>query len=270
MDEIGAGIVPRETVLRPCPSQAGPGHARVARALGTGIVAGEFPEGAVLPAEPVLLARFGVSRTLLREAVKTLSGKGLLEARTRVGTRVRERAAWNLFDRDVLAWTLDAGIDRRFLRDLAEIRLAIEPAAAALAAERRTDADIAALESCVAAMRAAPGLDPAFASADLAFHLVLADASGNLFMHSVGAVTEAALDVVFRMSRPTDPQAHETSWRAHAAIAAAIRAGDPAAAARATEVVVRDGLRNGAAAVEAGAPRPTLVPACPVRRGSSR
>ena len=102
MDEIGAGIVPRETVLRPCPSQAGPGHARVARALGTGIVAGEFPEGAVLPAEPVLLARFGVSRTLLREAVKTLSGKGLLEARTRVGTRVRERAAWNLFDREAI------------------------------------------------------------------------------------------------------------------------------------------------------------------------
>ncbi|MCF4128213.1 FadR/GntR family transcriptional regulator [Methylobacterium sp. SyP6R] len=246
MDETGARIV----------SSQGPGHARVARALGTGIVAGQFPEGAVLPAEPVLLARFGVSRTVLREAIKTLSGKGLLETRTRVGTRVRERAAWNLFDRDVLAWTLDAGIDRRFLRDLAEIRLAIEPAAAALAAERRTDGDVEALEACVAAMRAAPGLDPAFASADLAFHLALADASGNLFMHSVGAVTEAALDVVFRMSRPTDPHAHETSWRAHAAIAAAIRAGNPAAAARATKVVVRDGLRNGAAAVETAGPAP--------------
>jgi DNA-binding FadR family transcriptional regulator len=254
LDEIGAGIV----------SRGSPGHARVARALGTGIVAGRFPEGAVLPGEAVLLSRFGVSRTVLREAIKTLSGKGMLEARTRVGTRVRERAAWNLFDRDVLAWYREGGIDGRFLRDLAEILLAIEPAAAALAAERRTAPDIARLEACVAAMRDAPGLDPAFARADLAFHLALADASGNVFMHSVGAVTEAALDVVFQMSRPTEPEAHDASWRAHAAIAAAIRAGDPAAAARATEVVVRDGLRNGAAAVEAGGspPYPCADPPC--------
>ncbi|WP_245524232.1 FadR/GntR family transcriptional regulator [Methylobacterium nonmethylotrophicum] len=228
----------------------------MARALGTGIVAGRHPQGAVLPAESVLLARFGVSRTVLREAIKTLAGKGLVEARTRVGTRVRERAAWNLFDRDVLAWTLEGGLDARFLRDLAEIRLAIEPAAAALAAARRTTADLAVLDACVAAMRDAPGLDPAFARADLAFHLALADASGNVFMHSVGAVTEAALDVVFRLSRPTDREAHAASWRAHAAIAAAIRAGDPEAAALATEVVVRDGLRNGAAAVERAPPPP--------------
>ncbi|OAS13892.1 FadR/GntR family transcriptional regulator [Methylobacterium platani] len=258
MDRIEAAAVSRK----------GPGHARVARALGTDIVAGRFPEGAVLPGEPALLAGFGVSRTVLREAIKTLSGKGLVEARTRVGTRVRERAAWNLFDRDVLAWSLEDGIDQRFLRDLAEIRLAIEPAAAALAAERRTEGDIERLEACVAAMRDAAGLDPAFARADLAFHLALADASGNLFMHSVGAVTEAALDVVFRMSRPTDPQAHATSWRAHAAIAAAIRAGDPAAAARATEVVVRDGLANGAAAVETGA-CPPYPNASPPRAGAT-
>ncbi|GJD61815.1 FadR/GntR family transcriptional regulator [Methylobacterium frigidaeris] len=254
MDEIGA-----ETVPRRCP-----GHARVARALGTAIVAGRYPEGDVLPGEPVLLARFGVSRTVLREAMKTLSGKGMLEARTRVGTRVRERAAWNLFDRDVLAWTIEGGIDRRFLRDLAEIRLAVEPAAASLAAERRTTADLDRLDASVAAMRAAPGLDPAFAEADLAFHLALADASGNVFMHSVGAVTEAALDVLFRLSRPTDPRAHAVSWRAHAAIAAAIRARDPAAAARATEAVVRDGLRNSEAAVERAPPPPypTVSPPC--------
>ena len=236
----------------------GPGHARIARALGTGIVAGDFSEGTVPPGEPVLLARFGVSRTVLREAIKTLSAKGLIETRPRVGTRVRERAAWNLFDRDVLAWTIEGGIDARFLRDLAEIRLAVEPAAAALAAERRTLADLDRLDACVTDMRAAAGLDPAFARADLAFHLALADASGNVFMHSVGAVTEAALAVLFQLSRPTDPQEHAVAWRAHAAIAAAIRAGDPAAAAAATEVVVRDGLRNSAAAVERtpGAPYP--------------
>ncbi|WP_245447513.1 FadR/GntR family transcriptional regulator [Methylobacterium sp. 17Sr1-1] len=254
MDELGAETVPRHA----------PGHARVARALGTGIVAGRYAQGDVLPGEPVLLARFGVSRTVLREAIKTLAGKGMIETRTRVGTRVRERAAWNLFDRDVLAWTIEAGIDPRFLSDLAEIRLAIEPAAAALAAARRNAADLDTLDACVAAMRAAPGLDPAFARADVAFHLALAEASGNRFMHSVGAVTEAALDVLFHLSRPTDPQAHDVAWRTHAAIAAAIRAGDGAAAATATEAAVRDGLKNSAAAVERAprAPYPEASPPC--------
>ena len=109
-------------------------HAEVARSIGIDIISGRLAEGARLPGDAELTATFGVSRPVLRESVKTLVAKGLLSTKARVGTVVRGRSDWNMFDPDVLAWHLDAGIDKRFLADLAEIRLAIEPRAAALAA----------------------------------------------------------------------------------------------------------------------------------------
>src|ERR1700754_1892340 len=120
-------------------------HAEVARSIGVDIIAGRYAEGTRLPGDAEMIAMFRVSRPVLRESVKTLVAKGLLSTKARVGTVVRERAEWNMFDADVLAWHLDAGIDKRFLTDLAEIRLAVEPRAAALAAERRSGADIAEL-----------------------------------------------------------------------------------------------------------------------------
>ena len=128
-------------------------HAEVARSIGVDIIAGRYAEGGRLPGDAELTAMFGVSRPVLRESVKTLVAKGLLTTKARVGTVVRERGAWNMFDADVLAWHLDAGIDRRFLNDLAEIRLAVEPRAAALAAGRRSEADIAELRRSMARMR---------------------------------------------------------------------------------------------------------------------
>jgi DNA-binding FadR family transcriptional regulator len=217
-------------------------HAQVVHALGTDIVLGHYPAGDVLPVEAELIRRFGVSRTVLREGVKTLAAKGMVVSKTRVGTRVRERSAWNMFDPDVLRWYLAGGVDRRFLRDLAEIRLAVEPAAAALAAMRRSLPDLAALDACLAAMRDTREINAGYADADLAFHLALADASGNLFMRSIGAVIEAALLVSFRLSRPMDASAHERSWKAHETIVAAIRAADASAASAATEEVIRQGL----------------------------
>ena len=157
-------------------------HAEVARSIGVDIIAGRYAEGARLPGDAELTAMFGVSRPVLRESVKTLVAKGLLTTKARVGTIVRERGAWNMFDADVLAWHLDAGIDRRFLGDLAEIRLAVEPRAAALAAERRTEADLAVLERTMQRMRLESSDLVGFADADLALHVAVANASGNLFM----------------------------------------------------------------------------------------
>ena len=131
-------------------------HAEVARSIGIDIIAGRYPEGARIPGDAELMSTFGVSRTVLRESVKTLVAKGLLTTKAGVGTVVRGRSAWNMFDADVLAWHLDVGIDKRFLSDLAEIRLAIEPHAAALAATRRTDADIAELRRSMDIMRKEP------------------------------------------------------------------------------------------------------------------
>lgn len=222
-------------------------HAQVAHALGMGIILGQYKEGALLPGEADLIKQFGASRTVLREAIKTLAAKGMVVSRTRVGTRVRTRTSWNMFDPDVLRWYLEGGVDRRFLRDLSEIRLAVEPAAASLAAVRRTEQDLHALDAAIAAMRETKAINAGYAEADLAFHLALADASGNVFMRSIGAVIEAALRVSFQLSSPSDEAGHERSWRAHADIVDAIRRGDAAAAAKATERVIHQGLeRHGA------------------------
>jgi DNA-binding FadR family transcriptional regulator len=239
----GASLVVIPTV------RARSNHAEVARSLGTAIIAGRFPAGVKLPGDGDLLAIFRVSRPVLRESVKTLVAKGLLTTKARVGTVVRERAAWNMFDADVLAWHLEAGIDRRFLRDLAEIRLAVEPAAAALAAERRTPDDLAAMEAGLARMRAAPSDSEGFSEGDLALHVAVAVASGNPFMRSIGGVIEVALRASFKLSAPVEPAEREIALAAHARIVAAIAACDPPGAAAAITEVIHNGLRrHGAAA----------------------
>src|ERR1700755_2645931 len=140
-------------------------HEQVARRIGVDIIAGNYGEGARLPGDAELTALFGVSRPVLREGVKTLVAKGLLTTKARVGTVVRERAAWNMFDADVLAWHLDAGIDKRLLNDRAEIRLAVEPRAAALAAERRTGDELDAMRGAMDWMTREPSTSTAFAEA---------------------------------------------------------------------------------------------------------
>jgi DNA-binding FadR family transcriptional regulator len=226
-------------------------HEQVARSVGIDIIAGRYPEGSRLPGDAELTTQFGVSRPVLRESVKTLVAKGLLTTKARVGTVVRERGAWNMFDADVLAWHLDVGIDRRFLSDLAEIRLAIEPRAAALAATRRSDADIAELRRAFDIMQRAPSDSDAFTDGDLALHIAVANASGNPFMRSVDAVISAALRASFLLSAPTDPDDRETVLSWHQRIVDAIAAGDPKAANEAMTAVIFNGMRrHGASSVD--------------------
>ncbi len=224
-------------------------HEQVARGIGIDIIAGRYAEGTRLPGDAELTATFGVSRPVLRESVRTLVAKGLLTTKARVGTVVRERGAWNMFDADVLAWHLDVGIDKRFLGDLAEIRLAVEPRAAALAAARRTEADVAELRRCIEIMRREPSDSDAFADGDLALHIAVANASGNPFMRSVDAVIEAALRASFVLSAPVDPDDRETVLSWHQRIVDAIADGDADAAAAAMTAVIFNGIRRHGAAV---------------------
>jgi DNA-binding FadR family transcriptional regulator len=235
-------------------------HEQIARSIGSDIIAGRYGEGARLPGDAELTAQFGVSRPVLRESVKTLVAKGLLTTKARVGTVVRERGAWNMFDADVLAWHLDVGIDRRFLSDLAEIRLAIEPRAAALAATRRSEADIAELRRAFDIMQQAPSDSDAFTDGDLALHIAVANASGNPFMRSVDAVIAAALRASFLLSAPVDPDDRDTVLSWHRRIVEAIAEGNPTAAQEAMTAVIFNGMRrHGASAVD-----PTLQdPAAP-------
>jgi DNA-binding FadR family transcriptional regulator len=242
------------------------GHSQVVRALGAEIVGGVLPAGTKLPPEADLLARFQISRTVLREVLKTLAAKGLISAKTRVGTSVLPQSRWNYFDPDVLDWKVSLGLDPAFRASLTEIRQAIEPMAAALAAIRRTPQDILDLRACVAAMRRSGHTRQSFAEADLAFHMAIGAASGNPLMRSIAAVIEAALVASFSLSSPTDDAANqEVTVRKHEAIVNAIEAGRPTVASKAMLAVIDAGVARLAARATLSAtiekvprrPRPT-------------
>jgi len=232
-------------------------HAQIVDTLGRDIIGGRIPSGTILPGDADLMERFGVSRTVLREALKSLAAKGLIVPRARIGTRVTERSGWSLFDPDILAWHFDTGIDDEFLQHISEVRLAFEPFAAALAAERATPAEIETLKALAAAMGEEHHSAETHALADLRFHLTVAESCRNPFMRSVGNMIEAALVGVFRLSSPTaDLATLKASEASHRRIADAIASRDPAAARDAMEAVILTGVDRVRAALRAGGGHP--------------
>ncbi len=225
-------------------------HSDVLWELGFAIVSEQYPSGTILPPDSELLERFSVSRTVLREALKTLAAKGLIEARARIGTRVLPKERWNLFDADVLAWHFELGPDVAFLRSLAEVRIGIEIEAAALAAERAAPEQAERLLRSVDKMESAE--NPAdFARYDLEFHKVVAEASGNPFMASISALVEMALTAAFTISSPVnDPAALAITVSVHRRIAEAIRDGDPQAARNAMRDAIAQGFDRAAGRME--------------------
>jgi DNA-binding FadR family transcriptional regulator len=214
-------------------------HAQVVDELGKGIVSGAFPVGSVLPGDAELLQRFKVSRTVLRESMKTLAAKGLVVPRARVGTKVTERDRWNMFDSDVLTWHFESGVDQEFLLHLYDVRLAFEPFAAGLVAERASSEEIEGLRLLVEDMAFPDHTTDSLAVADLRFHLGIAEASHNPFMRTLGSLIEAALEGMFRMSAP--PFGSSDLSVTHMRIVQAIMAGDGPAARKAMEAVILDG-----------------------------
>jgi DNA-binding FadR family transcriptional regulator len=213
-------------------------HDLIARTIGKEILTGTYAQGANLPQEAVLMKRFAVSRTVLREVMKTLSAKGLVVLKTRVGTRVLNSASWNLFDAELLAWRVEMGMDEEFRRSLTEIRLAMEPAAAGLAAGRSTKAQVQQLRECVRRMADSLGDRDKFAEADLEFHQLIGVASGNPMMRSLAAVIETALFASFSQNTPVEDAGDlEDTAESHGAVVDAIAAGN-AARARAAMVGV--------------------------------
>lgn len=217
----------------------------VLKGIGLAILSGEFPSGSPLPAKEVLMERFGVSNTPLREALQALASKGLIAARTKVGTWVRDPADWNMFDPDILNWQLEVGVDLDFLGKLFEMRQSFEPVAAAIAAHRRTPAQIAEMRAIIRDMRAVWNDRALFADADLAFHLAVLAAAGNPFMQSIGALIRTALTACFARFAPTDDADRAiASVAQHESIAEAIAAGDAQAAADGMMTVIRQGWSN--------------------------
>jgi DNA-binding FadR family transcriptional regulator len=213
------------------------------REIGVGIVSGRFAQNAILPGDAELMERFKVSRTVLREAMKTLAGKGLIQAKARIGTRVLDRADWNLFDRDVLLWHAEVGFDPAFIAYLHEIRMVLEPEAAGLAAQRRSPEQLEALYMWVERMGAESERPGIFVTADLNFHLAVAAAAGNPFLRSISTLIEVALMAVLTISSPAQDQQRLTrSVADHRAIADAIARRDVDGARSSMRAVIQEGI----------------------------
>ena len=220
-------------------------HDQIVRSLAQDILTGNLAPGDKLPMEADLLERFGVSRTALREALKTLSAKGFLSVKTRVGTRVSDSVHWNFFDKEVLGWRVAIGMDAQFRRHLAEVRQSLEPTAASLAARHRTEADLSAMRAALDWMRREDRSAYEFARADLALHLAIGAASQNPMIRSVAGVIETALLEAFTLSPPTRaPDLHHETVRAHARIVDRIAAQDEEGAAKAMLAVIDAGYQR--------------------------
>jgi DNA-binding FadR family transcriptional regulator len=218
-------------------------HAAVVDRLAAMIIQGEDAMGSQLPTEADLCTTMGVSRTVLREAVKTLSAKGMVMTGPRTGTRAQPASAWNLLDPDVIRWRLMSGIDQTFVRDILELRLAIEPDAAALAAQRASEADLGQLRAAYAAMEAAVELGRGYLDADLAFHETILAATHNQFLAALTPAIDALLRVSFRFSVKSRDSAR-SSLPLHKAVLAAIMARDGAAAEDAIRTLIAAARRD--------------------------
>ncbi|HPE48684.1 MAG TPA: FadR/GntR family transcriptional regulator [Hyphomonas sp.] len=173
---------------------------QVADALGRSIASGERAPGSFLPTEAELLEEFGTSRTVLREAVKMLTAKGLIDTRPRRGTMVKPETEWNLADPDILNWMLDRKNVLPLMMEFADLRLAVEPAAAALAAGVATEAGRQEMREAWQLMEAAGRGDGEPLAADIGFHVTILKASGNRFFYSLRFMVQVALQFSIRIT----------------------------------------------------------------------
>lgn len=211
---------------------------QVLRKLGSDICSGKVRPGELLPPEQDLCERFGFSRIVIREAIKSLAAKGLLQVRRRIGTLVLEQTRWNLFDPDIIVWRGEsAAFDPTMSRDLMEMRRIIEPAAVRLAALRASDEDRRNLRAAYMTMVRAVAGKADYVKADLAFHTIILSACGNQFVRQMQDAMAALLRVNFEVitQKPGGP-AH--SLPLHEAVCAAIERGDADAAERAVLTLI--------------------------------
>ncbi|HET6621259.1 MAG TPA: FadR/GntR family transcriptional regulator [Dongiaceae bacterium] len=201
-------------------------HGRIAHEIGQRILRGDLMPGETLPSENDLGSGFGVSRTVLREAIKVLAAKGLVESRTKIGTRVKARDEWNLLDPDVLSWSLASHDAESYALAVSEMRRVLEPAGAALAAQRATAEQVARIRDAYEAMEAAGPKAEDSVDHDLRFHLSILEATGNPFLVSMGHVIESAVAFNIKLSVEF-PKLRVRSLPLHRMVLERIEKGDP-------------------------------------------
>ena len=206
-------------------------YEHVEEAIGLRIIKGEYSPRETLPNEDALCAEFGVSRGVIREAVKVLHKKGLVVPRPKIGTQIQPRSKWNLFDADVLVWKLEAGQQLKFLKKVTEVRMIIESEAAKFSAERATVEEVTDIQHRYNRLEEILSDEVNFdyaqyLEADMAFHTAILEASHNELLAQIGQTMRHAIQTARQADRH-DVSILAASLPHHAAIVAAIAQNDP-------------------------------------------
>jgi GntR family transcriptional regulator, galactonate operon transcriptional repressor len=233
-----------QSFARPSALNADRLFGQVAELLGVAIISGAYKAGELLPNETALKGEISVSRTAYREAVKILTAKGLVEARPRSGTRVAPRSGWNLIDPDVLSWHLTADPNEVFIRDLFELRRFIEPSAARLAAQRRTEADMARIDAALRGMETAKPYSEANIRADVSFHEAIFAATHNRTLDCLANVVISTIQWSMLLQQTKDETAFDVALSDHKRVRNAIQAGDADQAGAVMTTLVLDSLHD--------------------------
>ncbi|AYA66174.1 MULTISPECIES: FadR/GntR family transcriptional regulator [unclassified Alteromonas] len=200
---------------------------RVTNELGKAIIGGSYNASTGLPTEAQLCEEYGISRTAVREAVKMLAAKGLISSRPRQGIRVESASNWNLYDTSVLRWMLESSPSLLVLKEFLQMRMAIEPQAAALAARQGDKDAIAKINDALNTMRKAVNeQEGSLHEGDLAFHTAILFASGNRFFYQLREFITTALNVSIQHTTPAKGN-KQTIVEEHEKVYAAIVAGEP-------------------------------------------
>lgn len=230
-------------------------NAQLVDAMGQRIVAGHYEEGEQLPVEAQLCEEFGISRSILREATKILSAKGMLISRPRIGTLVRERIHWNILDSEVLAWITQSMQPEAYLDMMFEARMAFEPRSSAIAAEKATREDIKRIKQAYDEMATATTLAESLAP-DIKFHRAIMDATHNDIIRYMGHTLHSTLAVSIQLTS-WHPDIIRASLPRHEAIYLAIARRDPQAALEATRSLLQQSRADFDAAKTGGSKRRT-------------
>jgi DNA-binding FadR family transcriptional regulator len=214
---------------------------RVTHELGRAIVCGDYGPEDGFPTEAELCLKFGVSRTAVREAVKMLSAKGLLVSKPRQGIRIRPQEHWNILDSDLLKWSLQGKPTRTVLKEFFQMRIAIEPEAAALGARFSQPRHRAAIAEALERMHNAPAESADARKADVDFHVAILYSTENRFYIRMRDFIRTALDVSIRFTTPA-VRNYEDTLDAHTKVLRAIDHGDPERARSSMRMLIDDAL----------------------------
>lgn len=214
---------------------------RVTQELGRAIVCGDYGPADAFPTEAELCLKFGVSRTAVREAVKMLSAKGLVSSKPRQGIRIMPEEDWNILDPDLLQWSLEGNPTRRVLKEFFQMRIAIEPEAAALGARFSRPDHKQAIADALERMREAPPNSVLARSSDVDFHVAILYSTENRFYIRMRDFIRTALNVSIRFT-DTEPDDYSDTIDAHAKVYRAIENGDSERARYSMRTLIDDAL----------------------------